>query len=52
LINECDADCFLVCFSGWTKTGGGYCDIDMIWYCAGGFAHRDGTPYEDAKPAG
>ena len=52
LINESDADCCFVCVSGGTNTGGGYSDIDMIWTSAGGFAHRDGTPYEDAKPAG
>jgi hypothetical protein len=22
----------------------------MIWTAEGGFAHRDGTPYEEAKP--
>jgi hypothetical protein len=24
----------------------------MIWTTKGGFAHKDGTPYGDAKPAG
>jgi uncharacterized cupin superfamily protein len=52
LINESGEDCSFICMSGGTNTGGGYSDIDMIWTTEGGFAHRDGTPYEDAKPVG
>jgi len=51
LINESGEDCSFLCMSGGQNEGGGYSDIDMIWTTAGGFAHRDGTPYEDAKPA-
>jgi uncharacterized cupin superfamily protein len=49
LINESDLDCAFICMSGGTNTGGGYSDIDMIFTTEGGFAHKDGTPYEDAK---
>ena len=52
LINESDEDCSFICMSGGPNTGGGYSDIDMIWTTKGGFAHKDGTPYGDAKPAG
>ena len=52
LINESGEDCSFICMSGGTNTGGGYSDIDMIWTTEGGFVHRDGTPYEDAKPVG
>ena len=51
LRNESDGDCSFVVMSGGTNTGGGYSDIDMRWTTEGGFAHKDGTPYSDAKPA-
>ncbi len=51
LRNESDRDCAFVVMSGGTNTGGGYSDIDMMWTTEGGFAHKDGTPYSDAKPA-
>ena len=51
LRNESDVDCAFVVMSGGTNTGGGYSDIDMMWTTEGGFAHKDGTPYSDAKPA-
>jgi len=50
LRNEGDRDCSFLCMSGGANTGGGYSDIDMIWTAEGGFARRDGTPYEEAKP--
>ena len=49
LINESGEDCAFICMSGGVNRGGGYSDIDMIWTTEGGFAHRDGTPYEDSK---
>jgi uncharacterized cupin superfamily protein len=49
LINESNDDCSFICMSGGTNTGGGYSDIDMMWTTEGGFAHKDGTPYEEAK---
>lgn len=49
LRNESDRDCTFLCMSGGKNAGGGYSDIDMIWTTEGGFAHRDGTPYGDAK---
>ena len=49
LINESDQDCSFLCMSGGKNTGGGYSDIDMIFTTEGTFAHRDGTPYADAK---
>jgi uncharacterized cupin superfamily protein len=49
LRNESEEDCSFVVMSGGTNTGGGYSDIDMMWTTEGGFAHKDGTPYADAK---
>jgi len=49
LRNESDVDCAFICMSGGTNTGGGYSDIDMMWTTQGGFAHKDGTPYDGAK---
>jgi uncharacterized cupin superfamily protein len=49
LINESHEDCSFICTSGGTNTGGGYSDIDMMWTAEGGFAHKDGTPYAEAK---
>ena len=49
LINESDEDCSFLCMSGGKNSGGGYSDIDMIFTTEGTFAHRDGTPYEEAK---
>jgi uncharacterized cupin superfamily protein len=46
LINETSEDCLFICVSGGTNTGGGYSDIDMIFTIDGGYAHKDGTPYE------
>ena len=51
LRNERDRDCAFICMSGGANEGGGYSDIDMMWTTEGGFAHKDGTPYGDAKPA-
>jgi uncharacterized cupin superfamily protein len=52
LRNESDCDCAFICMSGGKNEGGAYSDIDMIWTTEGGFAHRDGTPYEEAtRPA-
>ena len=52
LINESDEDCSFICMSGGTNTGGGYSDSDMIFTTEGTFAHKDGTPFEEAtRPA-
>ena len=49
LINRSDEPCSFVCVSAGRDEGGGYSDIDMMWN-DGGFVHKDGTPYGDAKP--
>ena len=49
LCNESDRDCTFICMSGGKNSGGGYSDIDMMWTTEGGFAHKDGTPYVEAK---
>jgi uncharacterized cupin superfamily protein len=49
LRNESDQDCVFVVVGGGTNTGGGYSDIDMIFTVEGRFAHKDGTPYPEAK---
>jgi uncharacterized cupin superfamily protein len=49
LRNESDRDCSFIVISGGTNTGGGYSEIDMIFTSDGGYAHKDGTPYADAK---
>ena len=49
LRNESDRDCAFIVMSGGTNSGGGYSDIDMMWTTEGGFCHKDGTPYEEAK---
>jgi len=49
LRNESERDCSFVVMSGGTNTGGGYSDIDMIFTTEDGYAHKDGTPYADAK---
>ena len=51
LRNESKSDCSFIVVGGGTNKGGGYSDIDMIWKSEGGFAHRDGTPYPEAKRA-
>jgi uncharacterized cupin superfamily protein len=52
LRNQSGEDCSFVVMSGGTSAGGGYSDIDMMWTVEGGFVHKDGSPYPDAKPAG
>jgi uncharacterized cupin superfamily protein len=52
LRNESAEECAFICMSGGINQGGGYSDIDMMWTTQGGFAHKDGTPYGDSKPAG
>lgn len=49
LINESKADCSFLVVGGGERTGGSYCDIDMI-FTADAYLHKDGTPY-DARPA-
>ena len=49
LINESDAECSFICMSGGRNEGGGYSDIDMIFTPEGTYAHKDGSPYDDAK---
>ena len=49
LRNESDADCAFIVIGGGTNTGGGYSDIDLIFTPEGTYAHKDGTPYEDAE---
>ena len=49
LINESDAECSFICMSGGKNEGGGYSDIDMIFTPEGTYAHKDGSPYDDAK---
>jgi len=49
LVNESDKPCRFVVFSAGANTGGGYSDIDMMWTTEGGFCHKDGTPYAEAK---
>ena len=49
LVNESNSDCSFIVMSGGTNTGGGYSDIDLVFTAEGGFAHRDGTPYPEAK---
>ena len=34
---------------GGKNEGGGYSDIDMIFTPEGTYAHKDGSPYDDAK---
>jgi uncharacterized cupin superfamily protein len=48
LRNESDQDCSFLVFSGGTRTGGGYSDIDMMFTADDRYVHKDGTPY-DAK---
>ena len=45
LVNESDQPCRFVAFGGVNCTGGGYCDIDMLFTADGGYVHKDGTPY-------
>jgi uncharacterized cupin superfamily protein len=49
LINRSDEPCTFVCVSAGTEQGGAYSDIDMMWTADGGFVHKDGTPYGDAR---
>jgi len=49
LRNESGEDCSFVVMSGGANEGGGYSDIDMMWTTEGGFVHKDGTPYPEAK---
>jgi uncharacterized cupin superfamily protein len=50
LINRRDKPCSFVCVSAGSEAGGDYPDIDMKWTLDGRFVHKDGTPYEDARP--
>jgi uncharacterized cupin superfamily protein len=49
LRNESDNDCTFIVVGAGTNTGGGYSDVDMIFTAEGGYAHKDGTPYPQAK---
>jgi uncharacterized cupin superfamily protein len=49
LINRSDEPCSFVCVSAGSEQGGSYSDIDMMWTVDGGFVHKDGTPYGDAR---
>jgi uncharacterized cupin superfamily protein len=48
LRNESEKDCAFVVVGAGANAGGGYSDIDMIFTPAGGYCHKDGTPYENA----
>jgi uncharacterized cupin superfamily protein len=45
LINESEAPCRFVVFSGGKNTGGGYSDIDMLFTADGRYTRKDGSPY-------
>jgi uncharacterized cupin superfamily protein len=49
LVNRSDEPCSFVCVSAGSEQGGSYSDIDMMWTVDGGFVHKDGTPYGDAR---
>jgi uncharacterized cupin superfamily protein len=49
LINRSDEPCSFVCVSAGSEQGGSYSDIDMMWTVDGGFVHKDGTPYGEAR---
>jgi uncharacterized cupin superfamily protein len=51
LCNESDRDCAFIVVGGGSNTGGGYSDIDMIFTEEGTYAHKDGTPYGEKRPA-
>ncbi len=44
VVNRSDTDCTFVAMSGGEDAGGEYSDIDMR-FTAGGYVHKDGTPY-------
>lgn len=45
LVNRSATNCTFICLSAGDRDAGGcYSDIDMI-FTAGGYQHRDGTPY-------
>jgi uncharacterized cupin superfamily protein len=48
LINRSAEPCSFICVSAGTDVGGAYSDIDMMWTAGGGYAHKDGTPYQAA----
>ena len=49
LRNESGEDCSFIVVGGGTNTGGGYSDIDMLFTAEGGYVHKDGTRYAEAK---
>ena len=49
LRNESDTECVFVVIGAGTNNGGGYSDIDLIFTPEGTYAHKDGTPYGEAK---
>jgi uncharacterized cupin superfamily protein len=49
LVNRSAEPCSFVCVSAGKELGGAYSDIDMKWTTEGGFVHKDGTPYGDAR---
>ncbi len=49
VINERDVPCRFIVVGGGVNTGGGYSDIDMRFTTDGGYVHKDGTPYPEAK---
>jgi uncharacterized cupin superfamily protein len=49
LRNESDTECVFVVIGAGTNNGGGYSDIDLIFRPEGTYAHKDGTPYGEAK---
>jgi uncharacterized cupin superfamily protein len=50
LRNESGADCEFIVVGGGVNTGGGYSDIDMMWTADDRYVHKDGTPYDTARP--
>ena len=44
VVNRSEADCTFLCMSAGEDIGGEYSDIDMR-FTAGGYVHKDGTPY-------
>jgi uncharacterized cupin superfamily protein len=49
LRNESGEDCSFIVVGGGTNTGGGYSDIDMLFTAEGGYVHKDGRPFAEAK---
>jgi uncharacterized cupin superfamily protein len=50
LRNESEKECSFIVVGAGTNSGGGYSDIDMMFTPDSRYVHKDGTPYELAKP--